>query len=286
MSSLPVRRGLALALCVLLGACQGTPGEGAASDSGSPEAAASDAAGRATVDMGTPEPVQLGADDRQIFADAWRHFLSKSPLWPSRRRLWLSRGEAAEQVLAENLFRYFWAMSFRGHAGEVARVADEARHVGAAAVPWFGRPLLMNSMPLREPLKVKVEDPDDPRKSTFQTIDHLDMDDTTRRDAATVLAAIGEPAVPLLARPDVLRTGRPGTRRQAARALGRIGGDQAVDALVGVLVAGADWTDRAAVVEGLGQALPHPRARAALEQALRDSDPFVRRKAEEALAGK
>lgn len=285
MRSLLARRCHVVVLVVGLAGCQAPPGEGAATGTGTAESGAAASSGTAAVDFGTPPPVALSASDRQIFADAWQHFLRSSPLWPSRRRMWLTRGEAAEQVLAENLFRYFWAVSFGGHAGEVARVAEEARHVGPVAVAWFGRPLVMNSMPLTEPLRLKVEDPDDPRKTTFKTVTQLDMDDTTRRDAATVLAAIGEPAVPLLARDDVLRTGRPGTRHQAAWALGRIGTDQAVDALIRVLVEGADWTDRAAVVQGLGHALPNPRARAALEQARRDTDPFVRRKAEEALAG-
>jgi HEAT repeat protein len=235
-------------------------------------------------DLATPPPATLTADDKRAFTDAWRHFLDRSPLWPSRRRAWLARGGAADQVLAENLFRYFWAMSFQARADEVDRVAREASHVGAVAVPYFGRPLVVDSIPLKEPLRVKVEDPDDPKKSHFKMVSELQMDDITRRDAATVLGEIGEPAVPLLARDDVLVTGRPATRRHAARALGRIGSDAAVDALVAVLVRGTDWQDRAAIVAGLGAALPHPRARAALEQARQDSDPFVRRKAEEALA--
>ncbi len=278
------------AIAVVAIGCATTPGDEGTSGAASPSSAggsrdASPSRGRSALpaDFEAPRSATLSSFDRQAFEDAWRHFLDDTPGWPGRRRAWLARGEAAGQVLAENLFRYFWSMSSQGRIDEVTRVAEEARHVGAPAVPWFGRPLLVDSLPLREPLRVKVEDPDDPRGVSFTTIDRFVMDDTTRRDAATVLAAIGEPSIDLLARADVLRTGRPATRRQAARALGRIGGDRAVDALIAVLVGGAEWQDRAAIVEGLGDALPHPRARDALGQATRDPDAFVRRKAEEAL---
>ena len=72
----------------------------------------------------------------------------------------------------------------------------------------------------------------------------------------------------------------------AAYVLGAIGTDEAVGALVGLLGSG-DWQDRGAAAKGLGFALQkNPAAREPLERALRDPDEFVRRKAEEGLAGR
>jgi len=109
----------------------------------------------------------------------------------------------------------------------------------------------------------------------------------TRQHAAYVLASIGEPAVPTLASSSVLGSPVSSSRRYGAYALGAIGNDQAVQALGRMLRSSADWQDRGAAAKGLGFALRrNPAARPLLEQALRDADDFVRRKAKEGLEGK
>jgi HEAT repeat protein len=105
---------------------------------------------------------------------------------------------------------------------------------------------------------------------------------------AAILAAIGEPAVPTLTADAYLRQSSSSARRYVMKALGRVGSDRAVDALASMLSA-ADWQDRGVAASALGVALAfrkNERARPALERARGDPDEFVRRKVEEALAGK
>lgn len=265
--------------CVLcLAACQGATSETAAEQEPREDRAAAAPRARAGA------AAQLGSADKSEFMRAWEAFLGDEPAWPRLRSQWVARGPAQREVLAENLFRYFWAVSMRNRADEVERIGHEARHVAEEAVPWFSKPLLLDRVALAEPMRVRIEDLDDARQVRYETVDHLNMDDTTRKHAALVLAAVGEPAVPFLSRSDVLLAGRPGTRRAAARALGAIGSDAAVAALENMISRAAEWQDRAAAVEGLAVAVSaNPRARPALERAAADPDPFVRRKAEEGL---
>ena len=120
-----------------------------------------------------------------------------------------------------------------------------------------------------------------------KTFHHFQIDDFTRRHAARVLAAIGEPAVATLSSPQLLQQARPSGRRYAAFALGLIGTDDAVAALERHYDATTDWQDRAAAVKALGAAMAtNPAARQPLERALKDPDRFVRDQADRALAGR
>jgi HEAT repeat protein len=199
---------------------------------------------------------------------------------------WLAKGGAAPYVLSENLFRYFWSASTLQKKDEILRVGREAAYVGEPAVGYFADLLVLDSWPLREAKTTNMFDPET-GKAMETTITHLAVDDVSRQNAALVLAAIGPPAVPTLASPAVLQAASGSARTYAAYALGRIGDDAAVAALAGVLRSSTDWKDRGAAAKALGFALPkNPSARAPLEAALQDPDRFVRKKAEDALAGK
>ncbi len=230
---------------------------------------------------------KLGARDMAAFKRAWKLFLAKSPRWEDSRDDWLERGGAAPYVLSENLFRYFWSASLHGKTKEVDRVVENAAIIGEPAVAYFAKPLATDKVELPRPVEVEEEDPDDHRKMRTRTIRHMQIDDTTRRDAARVLVAIGPPALAELQRPAILRRGRPAARRYAAIAMGKIGTPEAVEVLTDLVRTEDDFQIRAAAVKGLGAALKNNEsARAPLEEATRDKDRFVRRKAEEALAGK
>jgi len=221
------------------------------------------------------------------FESAWRLFVSHDRRWPAARDRWLEQGGAAPYVLAENLFRYFWSASKYNLRAEVRRVGLEASHVGEPAVAYFTKPLVTDLWPLEKPVTALVFNCNDPKKPIRKTFTKYDIDDMTRQHAAEVLAYIGPPAVPTLLSSTVQDSPVPSAKRYAAYALGAIATDEAVAALGRQVKTAKRWQDRGAAAKGLGFALrKNPAARPPLEEALQDSDPFVRKKAAEALAGK
>jgi hypothetical protein len=277
---------IVLALALAAGGCSGAP-QGTAEARGS---------GRARTPA--PDPVRLGDDrvvrvselserDRQEFDQAWRHFVSDHPRWPVTIRNWLAKGGAAPYLLSESLFHYFWSASAARRSDALRRTAEVASWIGEPAVAYFAKPLVTDLVPLPKPVTVEVPDPDDPRATKPKTFDAFAMDDVTRQDAARILVAIGEPAVATLASPAILRQSRPTARRFAAYALGRVGSPAAVAALADALRTQSHWQDRAAAADALGAAMDaDPSARRALEAARDDPDAFVRRRVDEALAGR
>ncbi len=232
-------------------------------------------------------PSELSAQERQRLSRAWNQFLQRSPMWRMSLRSIVADGGAGPYILSENLFRYFFQASIHSQKAEVRRVAQSVRQIGEPAVAYFAKPLVTDLVPLGKEVVVEVPDPDDPKSRIKKKMSHFQIDDYTRRDAASVLAEIGAPAVPTLASRELLYDARPSGRRYAAFALGKIGNEQAISALTGLLANAPDWQDRAAAAKALGAALKKsPAPRAALERGTQDPDPFVRRKAEEALAGK
>lgn len=228
----------------------------------------------------------LSAADRRQIAQAWQQFLARSPLWRISLRIIVDQGGAGPYVLSENLFRHFFTASIYSQPQEIDRVARSAAVIGEPAAAYFAKPLVTDLVPLGKPVVAEVPDPNDPQSRVKKTFHHFQIDDLTRRDAARVLVAIGAPAVPTLSSSALLREARPSGRRYAAFALGRIATNEAVAALARMLRDAGDWQDRAAAVQALGAALArNAAARVPLEQALRDPDPFVSKKAEEALAG-
>ncbi len=229
----------------------------------------------------------LSPAERAEIERAWSQFLAASPLWRISLTSIVERGGAGAYVLSENLFRHFFKASVYNKPREVDRVARSAAYIGEPAAAYFAKPLVEDLVPLGKSVEALVPDPDDPKSRIRKTFDHFQIDDFTRRDAARVLIAIGEPAVATLSSPQLLSQARPSGRRYAAFALGRIGSDEAVAALVRHYNATEDWQDRAAAVQALGAALTkNPAARAALEAALSDKDRFVREQADRALAGR
>jgi hypothetical protein len=222
----------------------------------------------------------LSPADVEELRRSWLLFVNRDPAWKDARASWLAKGPAAADVLAANLLRYFWSASkYRGRE-EVLRVAESARAVGAPAVGYFLNVLVLDSWPLKQPVLIPQKD------GTTKELTVWVNDDVTRQHLALVLARIGPPAVPALSAPAVLRAPAPSARRYAIYALGSIASDDAVAAVAGVL-SSTDWQDRASAAKALGFALPrNAKARAPLERAAKDDDPFVRKKAEEALAGK
>ncbi|HVG93800.1 MAG TPA: HEAT repeat domain-containing protein, partial [Planctomycetota bacterium] len=225
---------------------------------------------------------KLTPADWKEFNRAWALFVRRDGAWPEARDRWLARGGPAPFVLAENLVRYFLSASAHGERTDLNRVAVNARVTGEPAAAYFANLLAIDTWPLKKPARVRQSD------GSVKEVTAWVNDDVTRQHAALVLAAIGEPAVPSLTAPDVLRSRVPGTRRYAMYALGRIGSDGAVDALA-ALLSTPDWQDRGAAAKGLGLALTYrknERARPALERASRDPDEFVRTKAQEGLSGR
>jgi hypothetical protein len=223
---------------------------------------------------------RLRREDWAAFNRAWALFVREDRSWPEARDAWLRRGGAAPYVLAENLLRYFWSATKRRYRTEVARVGREAALVGEPAVGYFANFLLLDSWPLKQPVRVKSSDGEE------RIVHEWENDDLTRRDLAIVLAAIGPPAVPKLSSEPFVRAKTPSARRYVLYALGRIATDTAVDAVASTL-SDPSWQARGEATTALGLALPkNPRARPALERAMQDPDPFVRKQAAKALAGK
>jgi hypothetical protein len=223
---------------------------------------------------------RLRREDWAAFNGAWALFVRDDRAWPQARDAWLRRGGAAPYVLAENLLRYFWSATKRRYRDEVARVGREAALVGEPAVGYFGNFLVLDSWPLKQPVRVTSS------TGEVRVVHEWENDDVTRRDLAIVLAAIGPPAVPKLTSEPFLRAKTPSARRYVLYALGRIATDVSVDAVTSAL-ADPSWQVRGEATAALGMALPkNARARPALERASQDPDPFVRRQAAKALAGK
>lgn len=225
--------------------------------------------------------------DQRNIAEAWRHFLERSPLWRLSFSAVVERGGAGPYILSENLFRYFFQASIQNRPLDIQRVAESVALIGEPAAAYFAKPLVSDLVPLGKEVIAQVPDPDNPEARIKKRFRHFQIDDFTRRHAARVLVAIGPGAVPTLSSPAVLEQARPSGRRYAAFALGLIGTDEAVAVLARYLRTRGDWQDRAAAAQALGAALANnPAARPPLEAALQDPDPFVRRKADEALAGR
>lgn len=273
----------AFCLCLVLPACQS--GDGDTSSKGDARQDPISAAPR----MGDDRRVDvssLSAEDRRQFELAWNHFQRRSAVWPLYRDEWLKRGGAAPYVMSERLFGHFFQAALVGRKGELPRVAETAEVIGGPAVAYFAKALVTDSWPLKKPITTEVMDPDDLNGRIKKTFHKFVMDDETRRWTAGVLAAIGDPAVPTLSSSQVLRRAHKTSRRYAAYALGRIGSQGAVDALVVMIQSSPNWEDRAAAATALGQAVEEStRAREVLLQAAEtDTDRFVRKKANRALA--
>lgn len=285
-------RTITLPVCLLLAssflvACSGG---GSASQGSSDAQAARPAADPNRIRVGDDRQVEVSklspAEQREI-QQAWSQFLSNSPVWRISLFSIVERGGAGPYVLSENLFRYFFQASLTNQKDRINRVARSAAVIGEPAVAYFAKPLVEDLVPLDKPVTAQVPDPNDPKKRIPKTFNHFQIDDFTRRHAAKVLAAIGEPAVPTLSSAQLLQQARPSGRRYAAFALGLIGTDQAVAALERHYASTTDWQDRAAAVKALGAAMAtNPAARAPLERALKDPDRFVRDQADRALSGR
>jgi hypothetical protein len=279
--------GLLLILCLglVFGGCAGDE-----STSSGRKTQADSPADPDRISLGDQRKVSVGelsAADRNEIARAWQQFVSGSPIWRVSLKSIVSRGGAGPYVLSENLFRHFFTASIHSKKSEIKRVAWSAAIIGEPAAAYFAKPLVEDLVPLGKAVIAEVPDPNDPKARIKKTFHHFQIDDFTRRDAARVLVAIGEPAVPTLASPELLQRARPSGRRYAAHALGKIGSDAAVAALERHLDTAPDWQDRAAAVQGLGAALrKNSRVRVILERAAQDPDRFVRKQADEALAGK
>lgn len=280
-----------LALLALpLGACQSSPSSSDtdASEDASTEAAPDTDTGPTMGDDRLVRVSQLTPMERKQFTDTWKLFLEDRPTWPYYRDAWLNREGAAPYVLAENLYGYFFRAAMASNEREIDRVAENAAVVGEPAVAYFAKTLVLDRWPLDKPVTVEIPDPDDLDRRIKRTFHHFVMDDMTRQFAARVLARIGTPSVATLSQDKILRDARPTSRRYAAYALGRIGGEQAIGTLRQMAVKAPDWQDRSAAVLGMGEALErHPTLREDLNRILAsDPDPFVRKKAAEALAGR
>lgn len=277
---------LSLSLLLALAGCQsgGEGGTASTAEADRPAAAAAD-----TAAMGDARRVDVGSlsvQDRREFQIAWNHFLTRSAVWPLYRDEWLKKGGAAPYVLSEALFTHYFRAVLSNRRGELPRVAEAAKEIGEPAVAYFAKALVTDSWPLKQPITTEVMDPDDLNARKKKTFHQFVMDDETRRWTAGILAEIGPPAVPTLSSPAVLRRAHRTSRRYAAYALGRIRSPEAIDALVLMLQTSTDWQDRAAAATALGQAVDtDPRAREVLLQAAEtDTDRFVRKKANRALA--
>ena len=271
-------------LGLLAGCSGGAAGAGRPAD---PDRAAADPDRIQVGDARTVEVSKLSRAEQAEIQQAWAQFLANSPLWRISLFSIVERGGAGPYVLSENLFRHFFQASLYNQKAEISRVARSAAMIGEPAVAYFAKPLVEDLVPLGKPVEARVPDPDDPKSRITKTFHHFQIDDFTRRHAAKVLVVIGEPAVPTLSSPALLRDARPSGRRYAAFALGRIGSPAAVEALTRHYDSAPDWQDRAAAVQALGAALETtPAARATLERALQDGDRFVREQADRALAGR
>jgi len=231
---------------------------------------------------GTRDVGRLTPEDFEDFNRAWVLFVRKDRAWPEAREKWLARGGAAPYVLSENLLRYFMSATAYGNRKDLSWIAVSAQKAGEPAVAYFADLLVLDTRPLSEPVVVKDSDGHPRTLSTWQN------DDVTRQHLAYILAAIGAPAVPRLSTPPFLHAASSSARRYVMYALGRIGTDEAVDA-VATMLSERDWQDRGSAAKALGLAIAFAkseRARIPLQRALADPDDFVRKKAREALDGK
>jgi HEAT repeat protein len=183
----------------------------------------------------------------------WRLYKTDDAGWPAAREAWLALGQGDSWILVENLVAEIVRSSDAGDARALSRARREIASIPGPAVPFL-----------------------------VEALEH--GDNVTRRHCADALVAIGAPAVPAI-------TGRlssygPPARRSAVALLGEIGDPGAVPALARVAAADAEWTVRAEAVGALARFLPATEAaeRAIAEPLPGDADPFVRRKAAEALA--
>ena len=193
-------------------------------------------------------------------------------------------------------------LAYRSNAPEYAALRDELAKDPVAAA-WLVRMFVTDLITVREGRSLgedteflreaaRLEDPLEVRAiaevkalgaAAVPAIvgDLLQHEQAQPRELGIELAAaVGQPAVPALH--ELVRTGDGKQQRAAARALGRIGLDDAAFTALQRLTADGDFTVRADALRSLRGG--GPRAQQLLIERLRaDDDAFVRRKAAETL---
>lgn len=216
---------------------------------------------------------KLSAETKAMMENALRQFSAGDPAWEKSRAEWLALGEAESDFLVSLM----WAALLRSQslaAGDlVVRARHELAQLGRHSVELMGE-MLAGGAAYTFHDDIADEDRVVP------------IDDSARREAAEVLALVGEPAVPTLAWVFDNAETKSG-RKFALAALGNMGSRAGPAATQAILAAvdDPDWVIRVEAVHALRTG-EDAAARAALERALSDSESLVREKAADALAAR
>jgi HEAT repeat protein len=243
-------------MALLLGACAGGSG---ASDGGT----RSTGGGDSTV-------ASFEQDTQKFMEDGLHQFSDRDPAWPQTRARWLALGERESTFLVTTMF----AALLRAQKLSAPDLVERARHelvlIGAPAVPFLGEVLTAGHA-----------------YTVYDAVEEVDkdvsVDDSARTEAADILALIGSPAAPELARAAQGAETKSG-RSCALKALGNMGergAATAADTLVG-WASNPDWVLRVEAIHGL-RGFSDARTRQTLIAALADSESLVREKAADAL---
>lgn len=204
--------------------------------------------------FGCSSPPKLSEEQKAELTQLWLLYFKQDPSWPSKRDAAL-QDPTAKSFLIENLIR------------EVILGADDSRSADPSFSPRSKRAQseLATIGPAAIPYLVAFFSAKDP--AVAQLCIH-------------VSSAIGEKAVPALRL--VLQDPDPKLRMGALKALSGMDPAQAQEAVMETLQKDREWTVRGAAAKEL---LRYAGASSisALERALRDEDPFVRRCAAESL---
>lgn len=254
---------LGVGLCLLaLGGCESTGdgGTGGTPRSGPAPAKATTARARyETRKMGTG--AEFSAGEKAKMGAAWQAYLDHSPAWPELREGWIGIGPAATDILVDNLLRALFVAMLTNRPEEVDRARYELIRLGDRAVPTVTGILLEPS----------YRDPDTGEERRLST-------DLASELVNLLLVARAE--APL---EDLVDSEAPSIRRAALDALGQIGEERGIAAVLRVLTRSGDWIDRVAAAKALKYG-HDPRATKALLDALTDSEDMVAIEAARSLA--
>jgi hypothetical protein len=206
------------------------------------------------------------ANDEEIaeFNRIWELFRKDDPAWPRERDRFKRRSDAAAYLLAGHMVRFYMqANLFReSSVKSLLRAKEEVVAVGGPCAPVLIDLVVLDRIPMADGR-------------------HFITDDLTRQDAMEMLERMGPQAVPELLKALERKDLSPKGRRLLALALGGTKDPRAYDPLVALLKNDPSWQVRADSATALAK-LGDPRAIGPLNDATRDADDAVRKRAAKA----
>ncbi len=197
---------------------------------------------------------QISPEQKAHFDEIWISYLKNDSSWPAKRDAAVQNKEDRD-FLIQNLIRELVRQTDAtgstevGRSPQALRAQEELVRLGEFSLPWL----------------LAFFEVDDPAVGNI---------------CGQVLSSMGKRVVPFLKQE--LKSPEPRRRRGCAQALARMSPPEGEEELIQLLAKDPDWVVRAAIATELPR-FGNPEIWEALQKALSDPDPFVRKKAAAAM---